>query len=388
MVYLRTIELTNMTKLIKFALAFSLLFLIVSLNCLAQGVQVLQDRVQLPDSVRLTIDSMFARLATQKSCGATVRISNGQGDAHYFGIDGRTHRPLPANSGTIDIGSITKMFTATSIHQLIEQGRISLDTRLVDILPDPALYKGLLEIDGRDYIDSVRIVHLLNHSSGFGDYFYKDDLVTISQFGDSSLRFTPRQLISMAKRLDKPKFKPGGGFSYSNVNYLLLGMIIEKLTGMAYQRYIQQHILAPSGMKSTWFASVNPPPGRTPGHFKQAVAQMPATMAGAAGEIISTLGDMNTFLHAWNGGKFFKNPSTIKRIRQEYFQSMGTPIIQYGLGVIWINERSFGHAGQTFGFQAYAGILQNGYSFVFAFDDASVEVWTTAIALTSILSAL
>jgi D-alanyl-D-alanine carboxypeptidase len=276
------------------------------------------------------------------------------------------------------------MFTAASILQLVEQRKISLDDPLVRVLPDPTLYQGLSVFDGKDYIDSITIRHLLNHTSGFADYFMGDDKNEITLHGDSTLRFTPRQLIRMAARMNKPKFRPGTSFGYSNVNYILLGMIIEKYSGLRYHAYVQRNILDPLGMKHTHFASVNSPAGRAPGYYNGKPTEMPATMAGAAGEIVSTLDDMQTFIAAWHQGRLFRQPATMTMLRSADFHDMGGGIL-YGLGVVKLAGLSLGHAGQTFGFSAYMDVLPNGRSFVFGIDDAAVSAWTPAIALSGLL---
>jgi D-alanyl-D-alanine carboxypeptidase len=281
------------------------------------------------------------------------------------------------------------MFTVASIMQLMEQGKLSLQDKLTAVLPNDTLYKDLLVFNGKDYIDSVRIVNLLNHSSGFPEYFIEgDDTKELELHSDSSLRFTPYGLIEMAKKTNKPQFVPGTKFKYCNVNYILLGLIIEKLTGKTYQQYIQEHIIDPLGLKHTYFGSVNPPANRTAGHFKGNISVMPATLAWAAGEIISDLDDMHTFIREWNKGTLFSNPSTIESLKKDNYQNMLAGVIQYGMGCVKISDQSFGHGGETFGFQSYMGVLKNNYSFVLGIDDASVSAWEPAMNLTTLFSSL
>jgi D-alanyl-D-alanine carboxypeptidase len=335
--------------------------------------------------MKARIDSVIWKQARDGKCLVTCKISDGRGDNYFSGFDGRTNQPVRDFSRTIDIGSCTKMFTAAAILQLVEQKKISLDDPLTSVLPDPDLYRGLSVFDGRDYIDSIRIRNLLNHTSGFPDYFIGSDSLEIILHSDSTLRFTPRQLISLAKRINKSSFRPGTSFGYSNVNYILLGLIIEKYTRMSYQRYVQLKILDPLQMKHTYFGSVNPPAQRAPGHYNRAVTVMPATMAGAAGEIISNLDDMQTFITAWNQGKLFRQASTIAQLKSADFHAMTTGV-KYGLGLVNLMDISLGHAGQTFGFAAYMGAVSNGKTFVLGIDDAKVSVWNPAVELTLLLN--
>lgn len=337
------------------------------------------------DSIAVQTDSLVRKIAQANHCRVISKISRPGHSSFYTGYDGRKDNQITDFNEIIEIGSCTKMFTATSILQLVEKKNISLQTRLVDILPNPTLYNGLCTINGKNYIDSVRIFHLLNHSSGFPDYFLDGkDEDEIALHGDSSLRFTPEQLILMAKN-NKPYFIPGTGFKYSNTNYILLGMIIEKISGMKYHQYIQSNILDPLHMKNTFFASQKSPANRVSGHFKGKKVTMPATLAGAAGEIISTLDDMQIFISAWANGSLFKEKATQFLVKKEYFKQMSGEMIKYGLGVINILDLSLGHAGQTFGFEFYAGSTTNGSSFVFSIDDAAVSAWEPAISFSGLL---
>jgi D-alanyl-D-alanine carboxypeptidase len=163
-----------------------------------------------------------------------------------------------------------------------------------------------------------------------------------------------------------------------------LGLIIEKFSGMQYQQYIQQNILNPLGIKHTYFGSLSSPTGRAPGHWKQKESQIPSSMAWSAGEMISNLDDMTIFIAAWYKGYLFQNKKTMQEILSKNFLAMGSGVM-YGLGTININDLSWGHAGQTFGFEAYMGALNNGYSFAFGLDDASADAWMPAIKISTIL---
>ncbi len=341
---------------------------------------------QIADTLKGPLDSLVKTLATTNKCRVTLRIANDSGAFYYSGYDGREDKPITDFTGTIDIGSGTKMFTAASVLQLIEENKLSLQDKLTAVLPNDTLYKDLLIVNGKNYIDSVKIVNLLNHSSGFPEYFIEgDDEKEFTLHGDSTLRFTPYQLIAMAKQHKNPGFTPGSSFKYCNVNYILLGMIIEKLTGQNYQQYFQEHIIGPLGLKHTYFSSLNPPVNRASGHFKGKIAVMPATMAGPAGEIISDLDDMQKFISEWGSGKLFAKPTTIEMLKRDNFKDMLAPIIKYGMGVVNMMDVSYGHAGQTFGFQSYMGSLNNHYSFAIGVDDAVVSIWEPAIQISTLL---
>jgi len=351
-------------------------------------VNAIKTNAQFSDSVKTKIDNYVQLYAIKNESVFLTLITDAGGNVHYSGYDGRNNQPFIDFSLPFEIGSCSKMFTAAAIMQLIEINKISLNDRLVTVLPNPKLYKNLLVIDGNDYIDSVRIINLLNHSSGFPDYFVSTDSLEILVSGDATLKFTPEQLIRRAKRLNKPYFIPGTGqFKYSNVNYILLGMIIEKLTGMKYQQYIQSNIIEPLGMKQTYFGSVKRPEKEIQGHFQSKISEMPPTIAWSAGEIISTLDDMTVFIRSWYAGKIFIDKRTIEMLLNENFLSMGGMEIEYGLGTLTLGKKAWGHAGQTFGWQSFMGVMPNGYSFVFGIDDADSDGWVPAILMSRLLDA-
>ncbi len=343
-----------------------------------------QKTALLPDSVKAYIDTVVKEQANIFKCRVVVKTTNNNGISFYSGYDGRTNTAITDFSGTIDIGSCTKMFTATAILQLVEQGRLSLSDKLTKLIPNPTLYSKLAVIDGIDYIDSVTVGQLLNHTSGLPDYFAGDDNVEFTIHGDSTLRFTDDQLIRLAKRLNKPSGKPGQLFHYSNTNYILLGRILQQTTSKNFKLYFRQHILNPLDLKSTWFSSDYNAANRSPGHWQGGPSEMPANMAGPAGEIVSTLDDMTKFISAWHNGLLFRKKSTGDLVKQQFFNAMGGGL-QYGLGVINMNNQTFGHAGQTFGFQAYMGAANNGYVFAIGADDGNAAVWPLAMAMSKAL---
>ncbi len=147
---------------------------------------------------------------------------------------------VPIQPGMVfNIASITKQFTAVAILQLVEQGKISLDDSLQKFIPDfpPKPY-------------TITIKNLLTHTSGIPDYMQIDYRSPNMERWD----FKPHQLIDSFKyhALD---FEPGTRFSYSNSGYYLLGYIIQKVSGLRYEDYIQQKLLTPLGLTHTYFDS-------------------------------------------------------------------------------------------------------------------------------------
>lgn len=339
----------------------------------------------IPDSLQTSISQYVEEYATSNKCQFLMKVGKPGESAFYAGYDGRSNKEVTNYGTPYEIGSATKMFTATSILQLIEQNKFALEDALTEVLPNKELYKGLLVIDGKDYIDSVKVVNLLNHTSGFPEYFSDSDEEEIELHGDASLKFTPEGLIELSKTHITEPFVPGSKFQYCNVNYLLLGMIIEKYSGMTYQEYFIQNIITPLELKDTYLGTIDLPKEQVQGHYNGKETEMPPSLAGAAGEIISTFDDMEKFVNAWYGGKLFKEESTHKMLMNDYYNELAMGI-KYGLGIANILEKTWGHPGQTFGIQSYAGSMPNGYCIELYLDDASVSSWEPAIVISSMLA--
>jgi CubicO group peptidase (beta-lactamase class C family) len=176
---------------------------------------------------------VLAELARQRIPGASVTILRGDSVllSRGFGLANLELR-VPASDSTIyQSGSIGKQFTASGILMLAEQGRLRLDDRITKWLPE-----------GAGVWDSLRVRHLLTHTGGVAEY-------TDSTF-DYRKDYTEEQLVRLAasRPLD---FGPGERWSYSNTGYLLLGVIIHRMTGRYYGDVLQQLIFDPVGMGTT-----------------------------------------------------------------------------------------------------------------------------------------
>jgi CubicO group peptidase (beta-lactamase class C family) len=135
-----------------------------------------------------------------------------------------------------NLGSINKMFTAIAILQLVEQGRLSVDNTIAEILPD---------YPNPEVARQVTVHQLLTHTAGMGDCFTGEFFTT----SRDQLKTVGGYLPLFA---DKPlQFQPGSQYSYSNEGFIVLGLIIEKISGESYFDYVQAHIYSPSGMVNT-----------------------------------------------------------------------------------------------------------------------------------------
>jgi len=365
-----------------------LLFLLIGFSCKGPVTDQKEISVEnqslspLPDSLKTYLDSTIRDMALTHKVRMLVKVEKDGKMASYIGYDGRRDTAIIDFSLPFEIGSTTKMFTASAILQLIEQEKFDLETPFKTLLPNDISYDSLAMVNGVDYIDSIKVYNLLNHTSGMPDYFIAgSDEEEIAKNGDASLRFSFNDLISLSKKSSKERFEPGSKFEYSNINYIFLGKIIEEASGQSYTDYIQKHILDPLGMRKTYFGTKNAPPKIAQGHYKGKNSEMPYSMAGSAGEIISTLDDMIVFIDGWYEGKLFAKEETMTLVKNDYFMEMepGTGM-NYGLGCINLINQSLGHAGETFGFDAYSAALTNDYRFtMYADDPGLMSIWLPAI---------
>lgn len=180
------------------------------------------------------------RLAKADLFSGTVLLAKGDkvlySAAH--GLASKAYKVPMRIDTKLNLGSMGKMFTAVAIAQLEQEGKLSFEDTLGKYLPD---------YPNKDAAQKVKIHHLLTHAGGIGDYFTKE-------FMDASReRFrTVRDFFPLFA--DKPLlFEPGSRFRYSNAGYLLLGAVIEKVTGQSYFDHVQERIFRPTGMVNTGY---------------------------------------------------------------------------------------------------------------------------------------
>ncbi|MCB1581698.1 MAG: serine hydrolase [Marinicella sp.] len=169
-----------------------------------------------------------------------------------FGLADRERNIKNTLHTKFDIGSMNKTFTKVIILQLVEQGKLKLEDKLRDFLP---------QFDSNEYA-GVTIEHLLNHSAGFGDYY--------SSEGFFELPVSEKDIESLVQRIRQIPllFKPGEQMEYSNSGYILLGAVIEKATKKTYHQVVKERIVEPLGLTETYVKDKYNVPERAIGYFK------------------------------------------------------------------------------------------------------------------------
>ncbi|WP_328871400.1 beta-lactamase family protein [Streptomyces sp. NBC_00287] len=270
---------------------------------------------------------------------ATAR-TNGRNWAATEGVGDLRTGKSRSTDDRYRVGSITKTFVATVLLQLEAEGRLSLDDTVDEWLP------GLVQGNGHDG-RKITLRQLLNHTSGI--YNYTDDKTFVETYflkdGFFEHRYDtkpPEDLVAIAMT-HKPDFAPGTDWYYSNTNYVLAGMVIEKATGKPYGKEIRTRILNPLGMHATSVPGtrVTVPQPSSRGYSKLAesttgptydVTKLNPSLAYSAGEMISDSSDLNRFYTALLKGKLL--PAEQLKDMKTTIKVDDIPNAGYGLGLI------------------------------------------------------
>lgn len=278
------------------ALAFSLIAL-APLPALAQGAPAASSTAPAlqPAELKARLDAVLAASYPADGPGATMVVMHG-GKLVYAGARGladvAAKKPLTSGS-VIRIGSLTKQFTAAVVLQLVNEKKLSLDDPLSKFLPGYPAPGG-----------AATVRQLLNHTSGIQSYTSIPGWMVAANTGRA---FTTDQLI--AEFRDKPaEFQPGARWSYDNSGYVLLGAIIERVTGQPWYRVLEARITRPLGLKTIRFG--NPPAGtdwalpysRGPAGVAPAQA-IDMSVPHAAGALVGSAGDMARWAQALHHGR-------------------------------------------------------------------------------------
>lgn len=237
------------------------------------------------------------------------------------------------------VGSVGKTFTGVLVMQLVEQGKIKLTDTLDKYLPDfPYTEKS-----------QIQIRHLLNHTSGLGNYFSHKDYqskIPVLRKIDDALKLVYDQ---------KPSFEPGTRYQYSNSGMLVLGALIEKVTGMSYREYLKKQLLDPIGMNDSgiYYPEDNVP-DRAIGYSKisdnnYAVETENEFPAFSDGGLYSTVRDMLKYDMALRENRLLSQEN------KEIMFTVTPPAENYALGwekLIFKGDEYVGHVGGCSGFAA------------------------------------
>ena len=321
--------------------------------------------------------------------GAIVGVWQ-RGAAPYvraFGVrDTATGQPMSTKL-RMRIGSVSKTFTGTALLQLVDQGKVALDSPISKY------------IAGVPHGNRITIRELAGMRSGLFDYFANDAWVR-AWLTDPRRGWTPRQLFAYS--FSKPlRFAPGTSFDYSNVNFVLLGLVVQKVSHQPLATYIKQHILKPERLTHTSSpAGAAFPSPHAQGYTDYTVGCVFSHACGttvnatnwnmspawAAGSMVSTLGDLHRWAQDVAAGKLLTRATQKQRLR--FIPVPGVKDYGYGLALNNLNGW-IGHNGDWPGYETLSVYLPSQQATVVALINAgttSAPLLPLAKAITRIIT--
>jgi D-alanyl-D-alanine carboxypeptidase len=261
---------------------------------------------------------------------------------------------IPLEAGMpIRLGGITNLMTASVILRLAEEGQIDLDAAIGQYL-DEEITAQLDGPNGEPYGEKITVRQLLNHTSGVASYFYAEDrdLNGLNDFEDVFLDdpeklWEPEETITFTVDNVDPAFAPGESWSYSDLNGVLLGLIIEAVTGESLENAYQEWLFEPSGMEDTYLALVGDPRLDSVSHvhyYGLDVTGYPSLSWQWGGNgVVSTVEDLNHFMWALLDGRIFSSAESLDAMTEwTSMASAGFDGLSYGLGIIQVDFGEFG----------------------------------------------
>ncbi len=310
------------------------------------------------DGVLERLDAQLGELSEQRDLSGAVLITRAGGTEfeRCYGLANRSDA-VPVRPGTrFGLASLTKMFTAVAVADLVRQGRLDFDTPVVKILPARRRPATLLP--------EVTVHHLLTHTSGIADYFEEEG----NEDGDYAELWTDRPSYRVLRPADflplfadiPPYRAPGGRFQYSNAGYILLGLVIEELAEAPYTEVVTDRVFGPAGMgASGFFALDEARPDVAVGYLRPREPGAPwrsniysiPPVGGPDGGAFSNVADLDRFLHAYDDGTLLgrqlRDVMLTPRCDVQDGLAMGYGVYLYAEG----RTRRFGHGGRDPGYE-------------------------------------
>ncbi|MFF8835886.1 serine hydrolase domain-containing protein [Streptomyces sp. NPDC015130] len=291
---------------------------------------------------------------------ATVQGPDGRTRTYTAGVgDLATGAKVPRD-GQVRMGSNTKTFVAVVVLQLVGEGKIALDASVDTYLPGLVRGKGN---DGR----RITVRQLLQHTSGLPEYgaHISDDEIAYRYF-------EPRDLVDIALK-NKAEFRPGAKWSYSNTNYVLAGLIVQKVTGRPLAEEIDRRIVQHLGLRHTYFPAPGDRTIREPhpkgyrvmpaGEPLREYTEIDPSAGWAAGQMISTNSDLNRFFTALLDGGLLR-AAQLAQMRTTV--PVGDTGAHYGLGLmsrkLSCGGVYWGHGGDIVGYETRGGATDDGHA--------------------------
>ncbi|MGW3090119.1 serine hydrolase domain-containing protein [Streptomyces sp. NPDC001108] len=340
-----------------------------------------------PDTVQRSLDTLV-REDRAPAALATVTDREGRTRVYTAGVgDLKTGAKVPKD-GQVRAGSNTKAFTAVVVLQLVAEKKVALNAPVDTYLP------GLLRGDGIDG-RHITVRQLLQHTSGIPDYVDQRAILENPQ-----RYYEPRELLDAALAR-KAHFAPGEKWEYSNTNYLVAGLIVQKVTGRPLGEEIGRRIVDRIGLRHTYFPAPGDMTIREPhpkGYHRDAAespwreyTELDPSWGWAAGAVVSTNSDLNRFYTALLGGKLLPQAQLAEMRTTVPTEGAGQGV-RYGLGLtstpLSCGGVYWGHGGTIPGYFTLGGVREDGRAVNIALTSIPADEATTQQAQTAVETAL
>ncbi len=321
------------------------------------------------DEAMRQLDAYASRLAGADLYSGTLLVARGDRVLHEraYGLASREYGVPNRPDTRYNLGSINKMFTAVAILRLVESGRLSLQDPVEKHLP------GVLDAE---VARKVRIEHLLTHTSGLGDFLFTPEMMPLNR---ANFRRVADYLPHLAD--DRLAFEPGSRWGYSNTGFLVLGAILERVTGEEYHTHVRRTIFQPLGMPNTDsyprdavveglasnYELAGSPSGRG---WRNVTFDVPVRGTPAGGGY-STARDLYTFMRALLGNQLLSPQMTETMLTPK--PALGSPAYGYGIQRLSPSGNVIGHTGGGPGVADFVTVHRPSGTFTVALSNLSGE---------------
>ena len=355
---------------------FGVALVIVVMASIVMGCACLDERAKVGSALQGLVDQ---QVKEQDILGMAmaVRLADGTVIGKASGYSDPSGEKAWSVETVSAIGSVTKTFTAVVVMQLVEEGQLSLDDTIDTWFPE--------QPNG----EKITVRMLLSHTSGIANYISAQNVME----GKWTSEWTPVDLVAEGNKLD-PVGEPGSSEShYSNTNYILLGLIIENITGNSWAQEVESRIIEPLDLKDTtsistegvWGGIMVPGYAKTPDGYISSL-ELPwyphPSVVWAAGEVVSTVSDLMTFAGALFDGKLVSR-ETLAVMAQPSGTDVDSRML-WGLGggtPEGVGPGAFGMGGDIPGYHAFfMGFLDNQIVVAAACNTAGGDVITPSMS--------
>jgi CubicO group peptidase (beta-lactamase class C family) len=292
--------------------------------------------IALEDGMK-NLNQVISGIQSSIDFSGTVLVEDGNGPAPCasFGFSNRADQ-LKNNADTrFGIASGCKLFTAIAICQLVDDGKLTFDTKLRDCL----------DVEFPSFNEEITIHHLLTHTSGIPDYFDEEIMDDFEELWLTRPMYNIRSLSDFLPMFQNEQMKaaPGEAFHYNNAGYILLGLIVEKVSKKLFTDYVQKYIFKRAGMTDSGYFSFDRLPSNTAigyiddpdGTWKTNIYSLPVKGGSDGGAYIS----VNDMGKLWKAlfGHLLLTEDTLAKLLTPHAQADDTNYYGYG---VWIKKES------------------------------------------------